>query len=397
MKICIIVDDYLPTSTKVTAKMMRELSAEFIRLGHEVTVITPIPIIKNCKKIFKLENVTICLFQSGKIKNVSKLRRLFNEFFLAFNAMRTHKSFFKKNSHDLIIFWSPSIFWSMLVLKLKKIWGAPSYMLLRDFFPQWAIDSGILREKSFITKFFRYFERINYKAADFIALQSPKNVEWFSHFMGVNASLVLLYNWANDKPNLYIQRKYRKKLGLENKLVYFYGGNLGHAQDMMNIIRLAIRMRAQKNVQFVLVGAGDEFELVQKRIEKDDLTNITLLPSIPQSEFVLMLSEFDVGLFSLHKDHKTHNFPGKLLAYMVQGIPILGSINKENDLKEVIENAGAGFISINGSDDVFFENACKLQDKVLRKKMGLCSKKLLQSTFSVEVVANTILNYNSYK
>ena len=63
--------------------------------------------------------------------------------------------------------------------KLKKLWKAPAYMILRDFFPQWVIDNGILKEGSAITKYFRYFEKLNYQAADTIAIQSPKNLEWF--------------------------------------------------------------------------------------------------------------------------------------------------------------------------------------------------------------------------
>jgi len=355
-----------------------------------VTVITPDSSIENSQGITYLDGVTVCRFHSGEIKNVSKVKRLLNEYMLSYNAWKAYKTYFKDNHHDLIVFWSPSIFWSGLVSKLKPLWNAPSYMLLRDFFPQWAIDSGIIKEQSLITKFFRYYEKVNYRTADTIALQSPKNIEWFSSRNITDRPLDLLYNWATDKPAEDIASKYRKELGLEDKVVFFYGGNIGHAQDMMNIVRLAKNMKKEEEAHFVLIGKGDEFDLVQQAIINDNLNNMTLLPSVSQEEFKIILAEFDVGLFSLHRDHITHNFPGKLLAYMVQGIPILGSINVGNDLKEVIENAKAGFVSVNGDDKALLKNAKKLLNKDLRVVMGGRSKQLLHDVFSVEAAVKQI-------
>ena len=184
---------------------------------------------------------------------------------------------------------------------------------------------------------------------------------------------------------------YKEKLGLTGKTVYFYGGNIGHAQDMMNIVRLAKNMQNEKNAHFVLVGAGDEVELVREAVKQEKFDNMTLLPSVSQDAFKQMLAEFDVGLFTLHKDHSTHYFPGKPLSYMVQELPILGSINAGNDLKETIEEAGAGLVTVNGEDEKLFKNALKLLDDNKRREMGNNARKLLESTFSVEIAANQIL------
>lgn len=150
-------------------------------------------------------------------------------------------------------------------------------------------------------------------------------------------------------------------------------------------------MSSYKQAHFVLVGAGDEVELVKNAIENNKLTNMTLLPSVGQEEFKQMLAEFDVGLFTLHKDHSTHNFPGKLLGYMVQKLPILGSINEENDLKEVVESYEAGLITVNGDDETLLANAIKFLDEDYRKKIGANAQELLKSTFSVEAAAGQIL------
>lgn len=392
MKICLIVDDYMPYSIKVAAKMMHELACEFISQGHEVTVITPSPTLTHEKEITILNDVTVCRFKSGEIKSIGKVKRAINETLLSYYAWKSLNSYLKENKHDIIVYYSPTIFWGWLVGKLKKLWKVPSYLILRDFFPQWAIDQKLILEGSVIEKYFRYFENKNYAVADTIGIMSQKNLEWFSTSVTVNADLEVFYNWATNLP-ITSNEHYKKALNLEDKIVYFYGGNIGHAQDMMNIVRLAKNMLSYNNAHFVLVGAGDEVELVKNAINKYNLTNMTLLPSVGQDEFKQMLAEFDVGLFSLHKDHSTHNFPGKLLGYMVQNLPILGSVNEGNDLKDVVEEHKAGLISVNGNDEVLYAHAVKFLDEEYRKKIGENAQNLLKSTFSVEAAASQILSH----
>ncbi len=392
MNICLIIDDYLPDSIKVGAKMMHELAIEFVSRGHNVTVITPAPGLAEQFAIGQLDGVTICRFRSGEIKNVSKIKRAINETLLSYHAWWAFKRYFKAHPHELIVFYSPSIFWGRLVSRLKNLWGANSYLVLRDFFPQWVIDNGLLSATSPITCYFRFFEALSYRAADTIGIQSPKNIALFSATSTVKKPLALLYNWAANEPVLADSSEYRKALGLENKVIYFYGGNIGHAQDMMNIVRLAIAMRTEDSAHFVLVGAGDEVEMVRAAMTGHHLSNMTLLPSVSQEVFKDMLAEFDVGLFSLHPDHTTHNFPGKLLGYMVQAKPILGSINPDNDLQSVVEQANAGFVSVNGDDAALLKNALRLlHDGALREAMGGCSKQLLSDVFSVQAAADCIL------
>jgi glycosyltransferase involved in cell wall biosynthesis len=122
------------------------------------------------------------------------------------------------------------------------------------------------------------------------------------------------------------------------------------------------------------------------------LTNTTYLGAVDQSEYLLLLREFDVGLFSLHKSHESHNFPGKLLGYMQNGLPILGSVNPGNDVKELINSHSAGYISINGQDEELASYAQKLSnDPILRKKMGEAANQLLKSHFSVQHSTKKIL------
>ena len=148
MKILIVVDDFINISNKAGAIMINELALEFILRGNDVTVLTPSHLIKQQFKISIINKIKVVEFRSGKLKNVSKFKRAFNELLLSFKSIFFLKNWFKKNKHDYIIYYSPTIFFGPLIKYLKNLWDVKSYLILRDVFPQWAIDSRIIKEKS---------------------------------------------------------------------------------------------------------------------------------------------------------------------------------------------------------------------------------------------------------
>jgi len=394
MKILLIVDDYLPESTKIAPKMMHELALEFVVQSHEVLVVTPDSYqnyTKSNLNYSQLDGINVYRFPSGRLKNISKLLRLINEFLLPYRAWYHGKKIFKQNKFDLIIYYSPSIFWGWLVSKLKKLWNAKTYLILRDIFPQWAIDNGLLRKNSPITKFFLHIENINYRPADRIGLMSPGNLRWFEKYYNGSAKLEVLFNWTVESPSVITEKPFRKKLGIQDKIVFFYGGNIGHAQDMSQITRLATNLQNHSEAFIVLMGSGDEVNLVRDTILQNKLTNIILLDPVPQEEFKIIMAEFDIGLFCLNRNHTTHNFPGKILGYLAQGMPILGSVNPGNDLKEIVEQAGNGFVTLSGDDNEIYKNALTLLDSNTRKEMGKKSSLLLVDKFSIQKITKQIL------
>ncbi|MCH4256378.1 glycosyltransferase [Proteus sp. G2639] len=396
MRLALIIDDYLPYSTRVGAKMFHELALELQSLGHHITIITPDKDQPSNLYIDKLDDITIWRFKNGPIKDVKKIQRAINETLLSYNAWKAIKHLINKDSFDGIIYYSPSIFWGKLVNKLKKKCQCPSYLILRDLFPQWIVDAGILKQGSLIEQYFRFFERYSYKQASIIGLMSQKNLDYFyQHNKNKGLKCEILRNWANTTQTNIDTNGYisiRESLNLQNKTIFFYGGNIGHAQDMGNLMRLVKKMSVYPDAHFLFLGQGDEVELIKTLSNKWNLNNFSYLPSVDQTKFKLILKEIDIGLFSLASHHSAHNFPGKLLGYMANHIPILGSVNEGNDLQELVNKENAGFIHINGEDDNLFESAKKLHlDIELRKKCGNDAYNLLCKEFSVTSIASTLI------
>ncbi|MGG2079119.1 glycosyltransferase family 4 protein [Lelliottia nimipressuralis] len=394
MRIALICDDYLPHSTRVSAKMMHELALELLNRGYSPVVLTPDSGIKSNYTFEQMDGVDVLRFRNGKIKDVPKIQRAIHETLLSYNGWKVVKRYFKNSTIDGVIYYSPSIFFGPLVNNIKKRWSCPSFLILRDSFPQWVVDEGMISETSFICKYFRYFERINYSAANFIGVMSEKNKEVFLNNNPNIDNVNVLYNWCDTAPN--IRKKYDVAPDciskIQDKIIYLYGGNIGKAQDMANLIRLAVAMKPYSNVHFLFIGQGDEYEFVSESIVAESLDNVTLIPSISQQEFKEVLKFVHVGLFSLSKKHTAHNFPGKLLGYMKSNLPILGSVNKDNDLMSVINNSHAGHVYENGEDDMLFKAAVKMAtDDSYRSTCGHNAYQLLNNKFSVGSAFDNIM------
>lgn len=393
MTILLIVDCYLPC-TKSSAKLMHDLAIEFHRQGHKVIVAAPDDTLTVPSRVTVKEAVTVLRVRTGRIKGATKLIRAINELRLSSTIWKTGKGFFQANPSDLIVFYSPSIFFGRLVQKLKKLWGCKTYLILRDIFPQWAIDVGVLKDGP-ICRFFRSKERLQYDVADVIGVECPANLRYFEkNGLKAKHNVEVLYNWTTLNEKKVVCRNDRERLGLKDKVVFFYGGNIGIAQDVDNIVRLAAEVRNHPEIYFLLVGSGSEVPHLRANIQEWGLSNISIHPPVAQDHYLGMLSQFDVGLISLKHDLKTHNFPGKMLGYMYCSMPILAGINPGNDLNQLLEESQAGFVCMSGEDELFRTYALQLaEDADLRRRMGQNARTVLEKNFCVTSAASQILSH----
>jgi glycosyltransferase involved in cell wall biosynthesis len=372
--------------------MMHELALKFSSLKHKAVVLTPGSIWQKSFLVTEIyEGVEVWRFRSINFRKKSKLFRAGGEILMPFFALIalfiSRKA--KSVNFELVVNYSPSIFFAPIARYFRKR-KTFVFLVLRDFFPQWAIDQGLLANRSPITWFFRQVEKLNYRSSNVVAVQSPANLNIFKHIYSGQVNLKVLMNWSAQSP-YFIKESFdrhclRKELSLpSDKVILLYGGNIGRAQDMENIVRLAKRLSSCEKAHLFLIGQGDEYEMVHEAINKYQLKNVTLMPSVSQDKYREYVASADIGLFSLSKAHTAHNFPGKLLGYMVERKPILGSVNLGNDVASIMLDSKSGLVSFNGDDDQFLADALSLiENEPLRKEMGLNAYALLKNTFSVD-------------
>lgn len=386
---------YYPPSTTSAAHLVRHLAQEYLSQGHEVTVVTPDDSMALARSVADEEGVTVVRIKAGDMKHANKVLRLWRESRLSTTIWRNTRDWFESHPCDLIVYYSPTIFFGKLVARLKRLWRCPSYLILRDIFPLWAVDAGILREGGLLHRYLRRHEMMQYDAADVIGVESRSELHYFDGPGWTKRYRAeFLPNWVGAGIEPAGTSGWRRKLGLGNKVVFFFGGNIGVAQDMDNILRLAVSLRDRDDIFFLLVGAGSEVSRLNEEIARFRLSNIRILPAMPEREYMECLREFDVGLVSLDRRLRTHNFPGKILGYMASGKPLLASVNPGNDLIAIFEGADAGILCVNGEDGNLRDAAILLATQpMLRQRMGRNAKALGQAMFSVHAIAGQILSH----
>lgn len=398
MRIIIIVDCYLPKVNAGT-KLIYDLGVELSGRGNEVTILTPLETITGA---FELEQVQlktgqtmhVARVRTGQIKGASRMARACQEFLLSATMWRAAGPYLKAHPADLIIFYSPSIFFGTLVKRLKALWNCPAYLILRDIFPQWAVDAGLLKRNSLPWRFLRWKEQQQYLVADVIGVISPASLRYFAtEFPQISAKQEVLHNWTATDEGELPRTDFRQLWGLQDKVVFVYGGNIGVAQDVDNLIRLAKNLEDEESICLILVGGGSESERIENVIRERNLRNIRIYPSLQPKAYLTMLSEFDVGLLSLDRRLTTHNVPGKLLGYLNCSLPVLASLNEGNDLFSILAEYRAGISLLNGDDEGLRSAALQLAaNRELRERMGRGGRRLLEEKFSVGAAAEQILN-----
>ena len=182
----------------------------------------------------------------------------------------------------------------------------------------------------------------------------------------------------------------KESLGLNQKIVFFYGGAIGPAQGIEVLVELAVKLKDIKEAHFLFLGRGDHEEIVKKAAEEHE--NISFHDAVNQEEYLDYLASFDVGMFSLSQHHQSHNFPGKLLGYMNAKLPVLGVVNNGNDLIELVNSKEAAFVYDYNNIQRFIESARLLAtDPDIRASSGGAGYKFLAKYFSVRAAADQIL------
>lgn len=390
MNLALLVE-YYPPSRASAAVQMSDLARALARQGHAVTVFTTSADIPISFTREETEGIVVIRARTGKVKGISLVRRALNEILMPFTLWRAaRRSGVRVDGFDGLIWYAPTIFFGPFAAWLKRKSGARAYLIMRDIFPQWVVDAGLMR-RGIAYYFFRAFERYQYHVADVIGAQSPANVVYFEKNTLGAREIQVLFNWIDlDRPEP-CRTDVLCRHGLDGKRILVYGGNMGVAQDMDNLLRLAERIRHLEDVALLLVGAGSEVECVRRALTERRLANVVLAEELDPEHFRGLLRACHVGLITLDRRLTTHNIPGKLLAYLEASLPVVASVNPGNDLVNILIESGAGIGLVNGEDSLFAETIVTLiQDPVQREAMSRKARALLVQRFSVDSVSRQL-------
>lgn len=341
MQLALIADTFPPLRTS-GAVQLRDLSREFVRQGHRLTVMLPAPQLDGPWTLEHSDGVEVLRLKAPRTKDIGYLRRTLGELAMPYAmARQLRRSPLAARRWDGVVWYSPSIFHGPLVATLKRQSECKGYLILRDMFPEWAVDMGLMG-RGMPYRFFRAIAKRQYDIADVIGVQSQASLLHFNeHYPNHGGKAEQLSNWLGpvaERPcSIRIEQT-----PLAGRKLFVYAGNMGVAQGMDTIIDLAERLCHRTDVGFVLVGRGSAARQLAEDARSRRLDNIMFFDEIDPDEIPGLYAQCEVGLILLDPRHTTHNLPGKFLTYLQNGLPILAGVNPGNDIISMVERERVG-------------------------------------------------------
>ena len=391
MRIALIADTFPPLRTS-GAVQLRDLSWEFARQGHQLTVLLPASDLDRDWELQNADGVEVLRLRAPRTKDIGYVRRTLGELLMPFAMLRNlRKSPLARQKWDGVVWYAPSIFHGPLARALKRASGCKGYLIIRDIFPEWAVDMGLMG-RGLPYRFFDAVARYQYSVADVIGVQTPGNLAYFEKWRQLpGRTLEVLQNWLGEPAKKPCAIRVDATL-LAGRKVFVYAGNMGVAQGMDRVLDLAERLLHRPDVGFLFVGRGSDAARLKTTAQARGLSNVVFFDEIDPDEIPDLYAQCSVGIVALDPRHQSHNIPGKFLTYMQSGLPVLANVNTGNDLAALIRREQVGQVC--ESNDV--EQLARMAETLLNQIAAdgalpaRCSQ-LFARQFSVEQAVCQIL------
>ncbi len=397
-----------PISDISVRELYPDLLRMFVAKGHKVYIVSPrerrIGVETNVKTDGAVSYLGV---RTLNLQKTSVIEKGIGQVLVESQFKAAIRKFWGDLKFDLILYATPPITLQGVVKYLKKKNPqAQSYLMLKDIFPQNAVDIGMMMKtgvKGLLYKHFRKQEKKLYALSDHIGCMSPANVQFvLEHNPEIEASRVevapnsveleeiMIEDGQEKAERYYIRKKYDLPT---DKPVFIYGGNLGKPQGVDYLIKCLDALKERNDCFFVVVGNGTEYKKIEdwyKGLKR--YKNVKLLMRLDRSDYDILVRSSDVGLIFLDYRFTIPNYPSRLLNYQECKLPIICATDVNTDIGKIAEENGYGY----WCESVKPEDFTALVDKMLasdRKAMGEKGYEFLKANYLVEHTYNAIMKH----
>lgn len=386
------------TMTKVLSIESRGIYTDLMRKfrdkGHNVYIVAPSERREGRKTcVIEEKLVKILSVRTLNVQKTNVIEKGIGQVSIEFLYKRAIKKYFKGVSFDLILYSTPPItFPKVIEYAKKKNPSAKTYLLLKDIFPQNAVDMGMLSKsgvKGILYKFFRAKEKKLYELSDYIGCMSPANVQYvLKHNPEISVDRVevapnsLELVDAKKNADTSVLAKYHIPM---DKPIFIYGGNLGVPQGIPFLIQCLEANADRKDCHFVVVGNGTYYQKLANWYQARQPKAVTVMKGLPKEDYDRLVQACQVGLIFLDYRFTIPNFPSRLLSYLEYKMPVIACTDPNCDTGSIAEENGFGFYAPSNSVVAF----TKAVDKMLANDMAAMGEKGYQFLKENYLIENT--------
>ncbi|MEG0808401.1 MAG: glycosyltransferase family 4 protein [Alistipes sp.] len=377
-----------------------DLLRQFVNDGHKVYIARSSERrFKEPQRIQQEDNVTILSIRTLNIQKTNRIEKGIATILLQHQFQKAITKYFNDVKFDLILYSTPPITFNSIIQKIKRRDGALSYLLLKDIFPQNAVDLGMFSKHSIFYWYFRRKEKELYKISDYIGCMSPANVRYtLQNNLFLSAKKVEISPNSieiHDEPIINkdaIRLQYKLPV---DKRIFIYGGNLGKPQGIDFLITALQTNINNDKTYFIIVGGGTEYAKLASWFKQHNPTNSQLIASLPPLEYDQLMSACDIGIILLDRRFSIPNYPSRLLSYLKRQMPILLATDKNTDIGQIAIDNDYGLWSESGDIVAFNQNIDTFlsMDDAKLHQMGVNGWTFLKNNYDVKSAYRTILSH----
>lgn len=381
-----------------------DLMRKFRDEGHDVYIVTPRE--RRSGEETRLYDADGAHFLGVKTLNLQKtnvVEKGIGQVLVESQFKKAIKKYLWNIKFDLILYSTPPITFPNVVKYLKKENpSAKTYLLLKDIFPQNAVDLGMMSKsgvKGLLYHFFRKKEKKLYALSDYIGCMSPANVRYvIEHNPEVDPAKVevapnsyerVYKNALSDDERRAIREKYHLPA---DRPIFIYGGNLGKPQGIPFLIKCLDANADRKDCHFVVVGDGTEYGKMESWYKDRQPKSVSVFRRLPKEDYDRLVSASDIGLIFLDYRFTIPNYPSRLLPYLMEKKPIIAATDPNCDTGSIAEDNGYGYWCPSNDVNAFIHNVDKMLQSDLTK-MGEMGYQFFMNNYTVEHTYNAIMKH----
>lgn len=299
------------------------------------------------------------------------------------------KTLLHVNRQDYVLVVTNPPLLPFLTVAACRLRGAKCLLLVHDVYPEVLIVTGMTKAKTLFVKLLERATKLLYQNSERIIVLGRDMRELVLNKIGDKNSqrVVVIPNWADiDEivPGARDESAFLAALGLSQKFVVQYSGNMGRTHGLENIIATANKLSPHENIHFLFRGTGAKKPWLESAVKKSNLANVSILPSQPRSELKSLLNGCDVAIISFIPGMAGISVPSRMYNILAAGKPIIAVADPESELALVVQEEKVGWVIPPNAPDILAEVILEaMANKELLIKMGYRARAVAEEKYSL--------------
>lgn len=311
--------------------------------------------------------------------------RLLNMLTIGISMFIRSVASFGRGDRVLVVTAPPSLPYTTALAALLK--GASYTVILHDLYPDILVTLGRVKPNSLLARLIEYFNRWLYKhAARLIVVGRDMQQKIALKTQGLETPISYIPNWSDldaVSPTSRSSNELLRSLGISDKFVLMYAGNIGHPTDIETIVDAAEVLSDEPQVHLVFVGSGAKKPWLDREITRRGLKNISVLGQRPREEQNIFLNACDVAIVSLVPGMLGTAMPSRTYNILAAGKPLIALADEGSELALVISEESVGWC-IRPADPGKLVASIReaMSDKARLLEMGIRAREAALSKYS---------------